>query len=408
MRIAFLSVSSEIGGSETSLLLLVRNIRRMKPDWQLTVVVPREGPLARRTREADVDARVLALPTSLARLGEAGLSGGGAALARRGAALMAAAGAVGSYKRALAALLADIGADVVHTNGFKLHILGTWAASEDVPVVWHVHEYVSPRPITRTLLKRHASRAAAIVANSRSVAADLTQVFGRGAPVRTVYNAVDLDEFSPDGARVDLDRLSGLAPAPDGTVRVGLMATFGRWKGHEPFLRAMQRVTRAGSVRGYIIGAPLYDTDGSQYTMDEVRNLASELGIADRIGFTGFVERPAPILRSLDVVVHASTQPEPFGLVIAEGMACGRAVIVSRAGGAAEIVDDGVTALTHVPGNVDDLSTAIERCVTNPELRRQLGIRARQAATMTFDPTTFAGAFADVYCQVRPAAAGAR
>ena len=55
MRVAFLSVSSELGGSETSLLLLVQNIRRLRPDWRLTIVVPREGPLARRVREADVE-----------------------------------------------------------------------------------------------------------------------------------------------------------------------------------------------------------------------------------------------------------------------------------------------------------------------------------------------------------------
>ena len=52
MRIAFLSVSSELGGSETSLLLLVRSLRQLEPDWDLTVLVPRDGPLARRVREA--------------------------------------------------------------------------------------------------------------------------------------------------------------------------------------------------------------------------------------------------------------------------------------------------------------------------------------------------------------------
>ena len=98
--------------------------------------------------------------------------------------------------------------------------------------------------------------------------------------------------------------------------------------------------------------------------MDEIRALARECRLADHVGFTGFVERPAAVLRSLDVVVHASTQPEPFGLVIAEGMACGRAVIVSRAGGAVELVEDGVTALTHAPGDVDGLAAAIESCAS--------------------------------------------
>jgi glycosyltransferase involved in cell wall biosynthesis len=271
--------------------------------------------------------------------------------------------------------------------------------------VWHLHEYVSPRPLTRRLLKRYVSRAAAVVANSHSVAADLREVFGGDAPVRMIYNAVDLQEFSPVGDTVDLDGLAGLPPPAPGALRVGLLATFGRWKGHEPFLQAVRKVAQTVPVRAYIIGAPLYDTSGSQYSLAEIRSLAGELGVAAHVGFTGFMERPAAALRALDVVVHASTQPEPFGLVIAEGMACGRAVIVSRAGGAAELVEDGVTALTHTPGDAADLAAAIERCAGSPELRRALGERARRAAVGRFDPDVFGHAFTDLYRDVQPAAA---
>ena len=70
MRIAFLSVSSELGGSETSLFLLVRSLRQLEPDWDLTVLVPRDGPLSRRLREAGATVRILPLPAALARLGE--------------------------------------------------------------------------------------------------------------------------------------------------------------------------------------------------------------------------------------------------------------------------------------------------------------------------------------------------
>ena len=403
MRITFLSVSPEMGGSEASLLQLIRGIRRLEPGWHATVIVPREGPLARRVREAGADARVLPLPPALARLGETGISGR-AAIARGGANLLVAAGSLASYTRRLSLLLSEIGTDLVHSNGFKLHVLGVRAVPKATPVVWHVHEYVSSRPVSRALLKRHVARAAGIVANSHSVAADLTMVFGAQAPVTTIYNGVDVDEFSPTGPVADIDRLADLSPPPPGTIRVGLMATFGRWKGQEPFLRALQRLGSSASVRGYVIGAPLYDTAGSQYTMEELRQFATELGVAGRVGFTGFVERPASALRALDVVVHASTQPEPFGLVIAEGMACGRAVIVSAAGGAAELVRDGIDALTHAPGDVEGLARAIERCAADPNLRRRLGQEARVAAVQRFDPASFARAFADLYRRVQPRA----
>ena len=399
MRITFLSVSSEMGGSESSLLELVRGIRRREPSWGLTVVVPREGPLARRVRETGSDTRVLPLPQALARLGESAMRGRGA-VARRGATFLAAAGSLGGYTRRLSALLSEIRTDVLHSNGFKLHVLGTRAVSAGTPVVWHLHEYLSTRPMSRALLKRHVDRAAAIVANSHSVAADLTSVFGPHAPVTTIYNAVDLREFAPDGAVADIDRLAGLPQAAPGTIRVGLVATFGRWKGHEPFLRAIQRLGCSVAVRGYIVGGPLYDTAGSQYTLEELQRIAMDLGVAGRVGFTGFVERPASVLRALDVVVHASTEPEPFGLVIAEGMAAGRAVILSAAGGAAELVRNDVDALTHRPGDAEGLARAIERCAADANLRRRLGLEARRVAVARFDPDAFAGAFTDLYRRV--------
>jgi glycosyltransferase involved in cell wall biosynthesis len=120
------------------------------------------------------------------------------------------------------------------------------------------------------------------------------------------------------------------------------------------------------------------------------------------VGLTGFIDRPAAAMRALDVVVHSSTQPEPFGLVIAEGQAAGRAVIVSAAGGAHELVTDGVDALTHVPGDAAGLARSIERLVTDSALRARLGIAARQSAVRRFDPDLFTRAFIDVYQEAHP------
>ena len=147
-----------------------------------------------------------------------------------------------------------------------------------------------------------------------------------------------------------------------GTVRVGLLATFARWKGHDVFLRALAAIPREMPVRGYVIGSAVYDTAGSQHTVEELQTLADRLGLGDRVGFTGFLPA-APAMRALDVVVHASTRPEPFGLVIAEAMACGRAVITSGSGGARELVEAGQDALVHTPGDAAGLSRDIIQLV---------------------------------------------
>ena len=399
MRIAFLSVSGGMGGSEASLVELVRGVRRLAPGAQPIVVVPRDGPLAARARELGAQTQVLPMPEALASFGEWSLRGGSSAIARRGAALVGAAGAIAAYQRALGSLLSDLSPDVIHTNGFKLHVFGTRAAPAGVPVVWHLHEYISRRPLTRRLLRYHVSRASAIVANSRSVAADLSSALGAAAPVTAIYNAVNLDEFSPAGAVADLDALAQLPPAEPETIRVGLVATFARWKGHDTFLRAIGGMKPA-PIRFYIVGGPLYDTAGSQYSIEDLRSMTAAMGLSDRVGFTGFVERPADVMRALDVVVHASTEPEPFGLVIAEGLACGRAVIVSAAGGAAEQVEPERDALTFAPGDAAALGRLLERCAGDAALRARLGAAGRRTALQRFDPDVFAREFLEVYERV--------
>jgi glycosyltransferase involved in cell wall biosynthesis len=149
-------------------------------------------------------------------------------------------------------------------------------------------------------------------------------------------------------------------------------------------------------VRGYVIGAPLYDTAGSQWGEAELRRLVTDAGAADRVGFTGYV--PAPeAMRALDIVVHASTQPEPFGLVIAEAMASGRALVTSGLGGAAELVEPGVDAETHTAGDPASLARVLEKLVRDPAYRTAIAERGRLAARTRFDPRRLAAALVEVY-----------
>jgi len=230
-----------------------------------------------------------------------------------------------------------------------------------------------------------------------SVAEDLRSLGASGLTIEAVHNGIDTKAFAPDGPSLDLDGLAGLPPMDQGVVRVGLLGTFARWKGHETFLRALAMLDPALPLRGYIIGGSIYQTDGSQHTVEELKVLAGSLGLGDRLGFTGYVDNPAAAIRSLDIVVHASTQPEPFGMVIVEAMACGKAVVVSRCGGACEIARDRVNALTHEPGNARSLSARIQELATSSSLRAQLGAAGRLTAEQRFNRVRFANEVASIY-----------
>lgn len=400
MRVVYLSASGELGGAEISLLDILTSIRRAEPDWYLQLIVAQEGPLASKARAAGIPAVVVPFPTALARLGDAGVGGSDSNHLRRLALLyklLTASAAVGAYIERLRPALVEAAPDLLHTNGFKMHMLGIWARPRPVPVVWHLHDYVSTRPVMARLLRRYASRCAAAVVNSGSVAEDAQSACAGRLKTYTVYNGIDLDRFSPTGPALDLDSLAGLPPAEPGTIKVGLLATFGRWKGHKIFLEALSMLPASLPVRGYVVGGALYQTDGSQYSRDELRRKATQLGISGKVGFTGFVDQSDAAIRALDIVVHASTRPEPFGLVIAEAMACGRALVASQAGGAAEIISAGVSALGHTPGDAASLAQCIERLAVDSSLRAEMGRAGRERAKQYFDRLRLATDLIPIY-----------
>ena len=395
MRLAFLATSGELGGAETSLLGLLESLHAAQPEWQLQLIAPADGPLVARAREAAVVTRVLPYPRSLARLGE-----GSADPLRLGQAAFAAA----AHARRLGQALEAGRPDIVHANGFKAHVLGSLACPRGTALVWHVHDYVSPRPWTRRALRQTVGPASAIIANSESVSRDVVRALRPRAPVRVVYNAVDLARFAPDGPRMDLDAAAEMPPSAPGTVRVGLVATFGRWKGHDTFFQAIARLPRSLPIRAFVVGGSLYETDRSQLRRADLEARVSALGIGDRVGFTGFAVDAASAMRALDLVVHASVQPEPFGMVIAEAMACGRPVVASLTGGAAEIVRDGVDALGHAPGDAASLADRLAMLISDSDLRARLGRAARETAEDRFDRARLARELTPLYASLARAA----
>jgi glycosyltransferase involved in cell wall biosynthesis len=404
VKILFLNPTGTLGGAERCLLDLLASLRSERPDWRLGVGLGNDGPLRPALEALGVPATVLPLPRQVARLGDAGLglgqrqAWGGAArlnLITRGP---AAAIATGNYLTRLRRWIRDEAPDTIQTNGMKAHLLGTWAAPRHVPIVWHLHDYLGLRPVMGLLLRWTSRAGVSAVAVSDSVAEDAARVLGPKVPVRPIYNAVDLDHFQPgpgDGAR--LDEAAGLPPAPPETVRVGLVATFARWKGHDIFLNAVARVDPSLPCRFYVVGGPIYQSVGSQWSLEELRTRASALGLDGRLGFVGHQDDPASVFRALDVVVHASTRPEPFGRVITEAMACGRAVIATPHGGAAELFEPEVSALSCPPGDADVLAAAITRLAADGELRQRLGVSGRRTASDRFDRSRLAEEWSSVY-----------
>jgi glycosyltransferase involved in cell wall biosynthesis len=406
MRILYLNPVGILGGAERSLLDLMASVCQTIPEAELFLIVSSPGPLLLEARRIGVNVILLPMTPAMVQLGD---SEWGNRLSPKAqltwlrripqVALESLA-----YLRKLRKILAKLRPDVVHSNGIKLHLLARLAVGEQLPVVWHIRDFLSFRPFVTRLLRWALRRNQSGIVISQAVEKDVRKALGP-IPIELIYNAVDTQYFSPgpsDGAR--LDSMAGLENSGiDSPLRVGLVATFARWKGHELFLYAISHLIQScpqENVRFYIIGGPIYSTNGSQYSAAELGALIAKLGLVHRVGLIGFQEDPVEIYRALDIVVHASTKPEPFGRTIVEAMACGKPVIVSEAGGAVELFTNNFDAVGFSPGNPAALARVMGRLIAHPQLRQSLGQKARQTAVERFSRQRLGQQFVDVYSRL--------
>lgn len=383
---------------------MVRALRAHRSGPRVSAIVGSEGPLVEALEGAGAAVHTLPLPAELQELGESGARRPGELLRLVGQVATASARAVG-FARRLAAQVAAERPDVLHSNGMKMHALLPLLGGRARRVI-HLHDFLSERPVMPRLLRTARFRLDAVIAVSRAVGEDARDALGL-EELDVIHNAVDLEAFCPGAAPPGyLERLAG-RPAEGPAVRVGLVATWARWKGHLLFLEACADLLRLHPdlpLRFFLVGGPLYQTAGSQLGAGELAAHAAQLGLGERLFLVPFQQAMPEVYRALDVVVHASTRPEPFGMTIAEAMACGRAAVVAAAGGARELFTDGLDAVGYPSGKRDALALAISRLLANRRTREELAAAARRTAEERFSRERQGEQLVAVYRRIAAAA----
>ena len=210
----------------------------------------------------------------------------------------------------------------------------------------------------------------------------------------TIVNPV-LPDAVPSGARERVRKKYGL---DNDAMIFGIFGRVVEWKGQKEFLQAAVQVIKAiPQARALIIGDA---SDGGNRYLRELHQFAAKHGIKDKVIFTGYVSNVAELYTAMDVVVHTSIEPEPFGLVITEAMAYGVPVVASTLGAPREIIHDGVDGFLVHPADTEKLASTIINLLRNDELRKGMGTLAKQEVMIRYDANVFARAFEQVYLQV--------
>jgi glycosyltransferase involved in cell wall biosynthesis len=385
LRVLVVSTSAQVWGAERSLLALAPLLEER--GVVLTLASP-PGSLSEAWS-------ALALPheefTPTPRSGLRATGGG-----RPGArALAREVAETGRAARHLAKLAREV--DVVHSNSLWGHldcaVAGRIARR---PAVLELHDLVRPG-LGRVVLRMAVRLATSSMAVSHAVAATVGMGLDR---VRVIPQAVDPERFHPGPP--DARWRARLSSQPDEPI-VGVVGRIDPEKGIGTVVQAMTMlVGPARRSHLVVVGAPALD-DGTYEVA--LRAEATTL-LGDRSRFVGPVTEVPAVLRSLDVLVNASTS-EPFGLSVLEAQACGVPVIGTDAGGIPEFVTDGETGLLVPPGRADALADGLSRMLGTPGLRHELASAARHGVVERHTLVDRAEAVAGVYRAVARAGAGA-
>jgi glycosyltransferase involved in cell wall biosynthesis len=397
MKLLYLNASSQLGGAERNLIDTICAVQDRDPSIEITVLITAaDGPIVAELNRLGIKIILLELPSKIAQLGDSGLKGKNNRLVSilgfaRNLSLV---GEFIGYWQQLKRSIAQINPDVIHSNGMKTHLLAA-SLGISTPIVWHLHDFIGSRVLVKQLLKLFVNRASAAIAISKSIADDWKTVFP-SLQIELIYNAIDIDRYIPQSNIRDSQHLN-----------IGLVATYALWKGHDIFIQAIghiakQRPELQSTIKFYIIGGAIYQTARSQYSRSQLQQLARDLNIEDWLVFVDFQQDIVSGYNMLDVVIHASTQPEPFGRTIVEAMACEKAVIVAQAGGAAELFTHQKDAIGVLPGDPVALSVAIGKLIDSPSDRIALGKAGRITVMKRFNRDRLGKELISLYSHLAP------
>lgn len=368
-NVLFLDQSGAMGGAELSLLDIAR--LRAEKQHRDHIVLLSEGPFAARLQTAGVSTEVLPLSINVEKQSSIGHQ-------------------LSALPRVLrlASQIAEQACqnDVIYANTQKAAIIGAVAAKmARRPLIWHLRDLLDAEHFSqanrRVVIAATNFAAKRIIANSEATANAYRQAGGR-VPVTVIHNGINPAPFASI-AETDVHRFRESLALPSEAKLVGVFGRLTPWKGQHLLLEALE-TDALKNVHTIIVGDALF-TDEDRAYAKRLKEQSTAAPLAGRIHWLGQRDDVPLLMQACDMVVHCSTQPEPFGRVIVEGMLAGRPVIASAAGGALEIIDHERTGLLTELGSAKSLREAIRQIIENPSEAEHLAKTGRAEARQRFD-----------------------
>jgi len=366
----FVSYSGALGGSERILLDLVSGL-----EPPVSVACP-EGPLAERLRAAAIPVlplreRSLEMRHSLAdRLATP--------LRLSAQALEVRAHVVGSG----AAVLVASG-----TRGLLVCASALAGLRPRPPLVFQQNELLPGVAIAR-LVRALLTRVERVVTLSETIARDLDPARTLGNRLAVIRPGVDLARFAP--------RATGAGTATPHALWLGALV---RWKRPDLALEAAALAARALPALRLTLAGPVIDAHGRELLLPALRRRSQRPDLAGRVELPGALTDGQGALAEASCLLHTA-DCEPYGMVMAEALACGLPVVAPAACGALEIVDESCARL-FTPGDAPGAARALVKVLGEPSRLARMAGAARGHAEHAHDLERSRREYAKLLAEVR-------
>ena len=309
--------------------------------------------------------------------------GRGLALAQAWKARKSMSGAVESLEKVVQQVRPDVIISCTNKDHYAVSLLNERRPKANrIPAVWWVNDVLSSAFFSLPFRAGFAWRAIRFADRLVAVSDYAKRVLVRhripASRIVTIHNGIPLENYAP---RKGAGRWRPVSVPIDEPL-VAIIGRFTPWKGQQFFLELAAKWLKTNSSGYFALIGKAFNEDAA--FEQQLRDMADHSPLKGRVHFIPFQSDLREVLSGVDVLVHASVRPEPFGRVIIEAMAAGVPVLAAKAGGVPEIITHGKDGLLARPGDVSDYTAQLGLLLGDPALRSKLAEAARETAAARF------------------------
>lgn len=345
-NILFVHSSSELYGSDRSLLNIIKHINKKK--YFIYVILPCFGPLVDEMKKID-GVEVEIYEVAVLRRKNLSFKGGIQYLKEF----------IVSYKY-LKKFIREKRIDLVDTNTAVVFPGAIAAKHCKVKSIWHIREIIKSNIENRVVSFMMNHYSDFIIANSKATGKALRVNQGK---IQVVYNAVE-------------EKTDSICCNTHGKKTVGMAGRINRWKGQKLFVDAAEIVHKVMPDIVFEIAGEAYA--GEEYLKEDLLQYIREKKLQETVFLLGQVNNMGKFYADLDIFVLPSIQPEPFGLVVIEAMEYGIPVIATNHGGPKEIITEGKDGFLVDYCKPDQMAECILSLMVDESKRKQIGMEGRK------------------------------